>query len=426
MTRMDHKPVKISVIGGGSVFTPELITMLGQNAGQTGPLTVSLMDISEERLDIVGEMCKRIINKNELPIQMESTMDPVEAVRDSAFVCNQLRAGGVLARIEDEKLGHKYHLPYTETISVCGFATYLRSFPMVAEYAHIIAQNAPDAWILNFTNPAGMLAETFYRLGHKKVLGVCNVSVRLTDILAEHLHVPPSSIYMNWRGINHMTFVDRVIVNGENRIAEVLSAYRQAETGLPFPDEFIRALGVIPNPYLQYYFLKNRVMDHLQTQEKNRSEIVLELEKQLLDEFKTASAIPEALKRRGGYGYSSVVANLIKDLITDGGGIHYAIFKNENTLTELPAEGFIEAPVLVHKNRVQAVQIEPLPAVVKPLVITMKLYETALIDACFKRDVNQMLECLLMHPLIQDFDLSRALLEDVLEVNSPYLGWLKK
>jgi 6-phospho-beta-glucosidase len=424
MADIGKNATKISVIGGGSVFTPELIAMLGKITDVTGPLDVHLMDISVERLRIVGDMCKRLMEISKQPINIVTTTDPVEAISDSSFVCNQLRAGGVPARIEDEKLGRKYRLPFTETISVCGFATFLRSFPLIVEYSQIIARVAPNAWILNFTNPAGMLSETFHRLGQRKIIGVCNVSVKLKQFIAERLHVPPSSLYMNWRGINHMTFVDQIYVNGKEMLGDVISAYDQGESTLPFPKDLIQSLGILPNPYLQYYYLKDRVIDHLQKQEKNRSEIVLEIEKDLLDEFKTAIEIPDTLKRRGGYGYSSVVANLIKDLISEGGSIHYGIVRNGSTLVELPVDSFVEVPILVHKNRIETIQIDPLPTVVKPLVISMKLYEDALIDACFNRNIDKMLHSLIMHPLIPSYNVSKMLLQDVLEVNKNYLDWL--
>lgn len=417
--------IKICVIGGGSVFTPELIQLLGKNTKVTGPVDVCLMDISSERLQIVGEMCQRLIKKTKEPVNITMTTDPREAIQGADYICNQLRAGGVLARIEDEKLGRKYKIPFTETISVCGFATYLRSFPEIVELANLILKYAPEAWVLNFANPAGMLSETFFRLGVTKVIGVCNISEKFLDIISEELAVTPSDVYMNFRGLNHMTFVDKVYVKGQELFSKVMNGYDPEKADLPFPKDLIQVLQFIPNPYLQYYFLKDKVVEHLQSQKKNRSEIVLELESELLSLYKTVDEIPDQLKSRGGYGYSKVVAGLILDMIVDGGNVHYAIVRNGSTLKEIPEDGFVEVPVLANKNRIQALQVDPLPEVVRPLVMTMKAYEDMLINASLNKDRNMLLKSLMLHPLIPSFNAAKSLLEDVLVVNASYLDWLK-
>lgn len=425
MTNSISRNIKIGVIGGGSVFTPELIELLGENTEFTGPIDVYLMDISTDRLRIVGDMCRRLIAKTRQPVSIFTTTDSVEAIKDADYVCNQMRAGGLSARIEDEKLGRKYKLPFTETVSVCGFATYLRTYPEIVKLADQIKKYSPNAWVLNFTNPAGMLSETFYRLGIKNVIGVCNVSEKLKDFIAEKLQVARTDIFMNWRGLNHMTFVDKVYVHGKDLFGDILYNYDFGEQKLPFSKELVLDLNLLPNQYLQYYYLKDRIVENLLKQEKNRSEIVLDIEKELLEIFTTASEIPDQLKKRGGYGYSRVVASLIRDMIIDGGNIHYGIVRNGTALPEIPENGFVEVPVIAHKNRVEAIQVDPLPAVVRPLVIALKAYEDMLIDASFNKNKNQLLKALIMHPLIPSYDVAKDLLEDVIKVNAPYLDWFE-
>ncbi|MCJ7659939.1 MAG: hypothetical protein MUO67_12395, partial [Anaerolineales bacterium] len=278
MSNENSKNIKIGVIGGGSVFTPELIQLLGKNTEFTGPVDVFLMDTSPERLEIVGQMCQRLIDRTGEPIVITMTTDLAEAIQEADFICNQIRAGGLPARIEDEKLGIKYKLPFTETVSVCGFATYLRSFPDIVKIADQVMKFSPNAWVLNFANPAGMLSETFYRLGVKQVIGVCNVSEKIKTFISERLHVPETDLFINWRGINHMTFVDKIYVKGENLFDEVIKNYEFGDMKLPFPKDLIQDLNLIPNIYLQYYFLKDRIIEKLLKQEKNRSETVLEIE----------------------------------------------------------------------------------------------------------------------------------------------------
>jgi 6-phospho-beta-glucosidase len=183
-----------------------------------------------------------------------------EAIQEADFVLIQFRQGGIDARIEDEKLGLKYQLPFTETISVCGFATFLRTYPVIEKLAGLIQKLAPHAWVMNFTNPAGQIAETFSRLGCQKVVGVCNSALSVQDYLAKKLGAAADEIFMNWRGLNHLTFTDAVYYKGKNYFPEMLDKLEDYSQHLPFPVDLIRVLGFLPNGYLQYYYLKDHII----------------------------------------------------------------------------------------------------------------------------------------------------------------------
>lgn len=413
--------VRIGVIGGGSVFTPELIQLFVENSEAIGDIEIRLMDIDRKRLEIIGGLGRRIVERSKKPVEVKYVATYEEAIEGADFVLLQFRQGGVDARIEDEKLGLKYRLPFTETVSVCGFATYLRTYPVVEQLAAIIQRLAPDAWVMNFTNPAGMLTETFARLGCKKVVGVCNVSIMVQDALAEKLGVSPEELFMNWRGLNHLTFTDAVYYKGKNVLPEIIEKLEDYPHNIPFPVDLIKALGFIPNNYLQYYYLKDHIVEKLQSQDKVRSQVVKEIEGVLLDLFSKADEVPDELKKRGGYGYSRVVVNLIRGIIQDDRSIRYAIVENGSTLPELPADAFVEVPVVVKADGIRPMKADPLPAVARGLVVTMKEYERLTIEAAQKRDRGLLLKALIIHPLIPSFDVAKALLQDVLEVNSPYL-----
>lgn len=413
--------VRIGVIGGGSVFTPELIQLFVENSEAIGDIEIRLMDIDRKRLEIIGGLGRRIVERSKKPVEVKYVATYEEAIEGADFVLLQFRQGGVDARIEDEKLGLKYRLPFTETVSVCGFATYLRTYPVVEQLAAIIQRLAPDAWVMNFTNPAGMLTETFARLGCKKVVGVCNVSIMVQDALAEKLGVSPEELFMNWRGLNHLTFTDAVYYKGKNVLPEIIEKLEDYPHNIPFPVDLIKALGFIPNNYLQYYYLKDHIVEKLQSQDKVRSQVVKEIEGVLLDLFSKADEVPDELKKRGGYGYSRVVVNLIRGIIQDDRSIRYAIVENGSTLPELPADAFVEVPVVVKADGIRPMKADPLPTVARGLVVTMKEYERLTIEAAQKRDRGLLLKALIIHPLIPSFDVAKALLQDVLEVNSPYL-----
>lgn len=413
--------MRLAVIGGGSVFTPELVEALARDAEAVGPMELRMVDVDEHRLEVVGGLSRRIVERFEAPIEIRDVASYEKAIDGADFVLVQFRQGGQDARIRDEKLGLKYHLPFTETISVCGVATYLRTYPVIERLAEMAQALAPNAWVMNFTNPAGQISETFSRLGCRKVVGVCNSSIGVRDFFAQFAGAEPSKIFMNWRGLNHLTFTDKVFYCGENILPQALESLNDFESVSPFPADLIRTLGVLPNGYLQYYYLSDTIASKLQQQPKVRSEVVKELEGTLLSRFTECSSVPDELTKRGGYGYSRLVAELIRGIVLDAGSIHYANVLNGSILPELPSDAFVEVPVLVKAEGITPIAVDPLPPFAVGLAVTMKQYERLLIEAARTRSYRLLMQSLLTHPLIPSYNVARPLAEDILEENREYM-----
>ncbi|MCL2285212.1 MAG: hypothetical protein FWC32_02485, partial [Firmicutes bacterium] len=359
-----------------------------------------------------------------------------DSLTKADFVLLQLRQGGIDARIEDEKLGRKYNLPFTETISICGFATFLRTYYEFEKIGTAILKHAPDAWILNFTNPAGQLSETLYGMGIKNVIGVCNGFMGAKWDIEHYLNIKEGSYLMNWRGLNHLTIVDGVYNSGRNRIGELLDALPEKHNH--FDKSALKSVGAILNPYLAHYLnhgqrakeqgpddlsLRNasdKVTDNVK-RDKLRSETVKEIDAVLLEEYKTADAVPKTLSKRGGFGYSSAVVNIIKAICLDEGSVHYAVVKNGSCLPSLPADAFVEVPILVNNSGAFPIVTEDLPAFIKSLAVSIKDYERVLIKAAKERDKNGMMISMMTHPLMNSFKIAGPLLEECLEINRAYL-----
>ena len=415
----DFRNLVISVIGGGGVYPPELVDYLAQNSCILGDMEVRLMDIDDERLGIVGGLCERIVQKRKANINVSYCKTYKDAVTGADFVLIQFRVGGEDSRISDEKLGQKYGLPFVETVGICGFSTFLRTYCEVEKLVRIIVSNAPDAWVINFTNPAGMISEAINKLGIEKVVGVCNSSLTFLEYVKKKLGV--DNIFMNWRGLNHFTFVDKIMVNGENLFGKFVEFVDDNDVPCPFSKELIQTLGFIPNYYLQYYFFQKEVSKKQQKLKKVRSEIVKEVNRELLELYRRIDYIPDGLKKRGGYGYSKVVVELIKGMVTGDHSIHYAVVKNEKTLLEIPDDGFVEVPIVTIKNGFRTIQVEPLPNSVRGIVMNMKTYEQMLINGLRSRKRELLLTALLIHPFIGDWKLANNILSDVLMENSRYM-----
>lgn len=425
--------IKIAVIGGASVFTPEFVQSMSDRLNDR-EIEIVLMDMNKTRLEVVGEFCQRILDHTRHSIRLLYADNYEEAISGADFVLIQIRCGLDDMRIEDEKLGKKYQIPFAETISVCGISTYLRTEPVFEELAAIIKEKAPDAWVMNFSNPAGQLSETLYKLGIEKVIGCCNAVLLVKDFLASLLDVNPDDLSLNWRGLNHLTFTDKIYYQGKNIYPHMLKkwetsqdqisahVHRYGSKSYPIPYQLVEKLGLLPNPYLQYYYLKDEKVKYLLSKETLRSEEVKELNAQLIEQYKESSNIPDTLKRRGGYGYAGVITGFITDILNKTVGYHYLVIKNENIFPALAKDAFIEVPVMTYNGTALPLQADPLPQEAKGLVITQKLYESALIEAAFRRDKSLLFKAIMMHPLIPSFAVAKGIMEDTLQLNRDYMS----
>jgi len=419
--------IHFGIIGGGSIFSPELIDLLTKELDVFGELDIKFMDIDKPRQAVVGGLCERIIDNQGdrisdlIHISYVDTYE--EAIAGSDYILIQFRVGGEDARIADELLGKKYKIPFVETVSVCGIATYLRSYPEVEKIAALINELAPDAWVLNFANPAELIAESFSRLGVRHVVGVCNASTRLLMDLREQMGFPQDAdLYMNWRGLNHLTVIDSFRVNGEEKMSTILSKIGDYETDkIPFPAEMCRRFGFLPNQYFQYYYLKRDIIAKEQKAENVRSQIVKEINAKLLKQYEKTSEVPADLTKRGGSGYSKTVVEVILSLHTGDRKVHYIVTQNKGSITELPYDSFVEAPCVVDKNAVMPIACEKLPDIAAPLIRTMKAFETKLIEAALEQDLNKLYGSMMIHPLLGSHDLVNPLMAEILEKNKSYL-----
>lgn len=260
-------------------------------------------------------------------------------------------------------------------------------------------------------------------MGIEHVIGVCNASTRLLEFLKQKFKFDDDDeFYMNWRGLNHLTVVDKFNLNGEDIMPRILSELKDYESDrIPFSTEMCRKLGYLPNQYFRYYYLERDAIEEEQRSEKTRSEIVKEINYGLLDLYKTIDYIPKELSERGGSGYSKTVIDVILSLYTNDQKVHYIVSKNNGALRELPFESFVEIPCVINKNRVIPLVCEKLPFTANPLIYTMKMYEIKLIEGVMERDLDKIYNSMIINPLIRCHSVAKPLLEDILKINKEYI-----
>ncbi|REJ28397.1 MAG: 6-phospho-beta-glucosidase [Caldibacillus debilis] len=429
--------IKIATIGGGSSYTPELVEGLIKRYDELPVRELWLVDIEEgkEKLEIVGNLARRMVKKANVPMEIHLTLDRKEALKGADFVTTQLRVGLLDARIKDERIPLKYGMIGQETNGAGGFFKALRTIPVLLEIAEEMEQLCPDAWLINFTNPAGMVTEALLKYSkHKKVIGVCNVPINMKITIAKLLNIPVDQLHLTFAGLNHLSFVMDVFVDGKSRLSEVIELITDPErqinmkniTPLPWEKDFIKALGIIPSPYLRYYYKTKEILEK-ELEEfkkgKTRAEIVKELEKNLFELYKDPNldVKPPQLEKRGGAYYSDVACNLIASLYNDKRDIQTLNVRNDGAISNLPNDVVVEVNCLVTKQGPIPLAVGELPTPVYGLVQQIKSYEITAIDAAVTGSYEKALLALCINPLITNDVDAKNILDEMLEAHKTYL-----
>lgn len=433
--------LKLVVVGGGSSYTPEIIEGIIRRH-DTFPVTeIVLVDIEagKEKLEIVGELAARMVEKSNKPIKLSWTLNQKKALENADFVSTQIRVGGLEARAKDERIPLSHGFIGQETNGAGGAFKAFRTIPVLMELAENVHNICPDAWIINFTNPAGIVTEALLKHSpHKKVIGVCNIPYNMRHSTAEILDASPEDVNIEFVGMNHFVFGKKVSVKGIDRTEEVLDKlcndnldYSPANiVNLGWSKTFIQALGLLPNPYHQYYFQTRDVLKKdLKAFEENgtRAEIVQKLEESLFTLYKNRELRdkPKELEKRGGAFYSDAACSLMDSIYNNRGDIQTVNTLNNGAIPDLPNDAVIEVNCVITKQGPQPIVIGELPASVKGIIHQMKSFEQLVIRAAISGDYNLAYTALLMNPLITDEKLAKVMLDQLLEAHKEFLPQFK-
>jgi 6-phospho-beta-glucosidase len=417
--------LKVAVIGGGSTYTPELVDGFARRGERLPIDELVLFDISTERLDIVGGLVRRMLDHQGWPGRLVLTDDRDRALEGADFVLIQLRVGGQAARLVDESLPPTFGVVGQETTGAGGFAKALRTVPVVLDLAEAVGRNAaPGAWIVDFTNPVGIVTQALLDAGHH-ALGLCNVAINVQRALAERFGVTPDRVEIEHVGLNHLSWVRAVRVDGEDRLPGLLdddegAAWAADHVGLSV--ERIRDLGAIPSYYLRYYDDTARVVAS-QRDGHTRAGDVMDIEGRLLELYRDPALHekPALLADRGGAFYSEAAAQLMASLHDGRGDVQVVDTRNDGALPDLPADAVVEVPARIDRAGAHPLPLEPLAPELHDLVTRVKAYERLAIDAATTGDRSVALAALEANPLVADRKIAEPLLGAFLEANHGYL-----
>lgn len=425
--------MKVTVIGGGSSYTPELINGFLKRT-DTFPLTdLWLMDVWPERLGIVGSFAQRMVAARGNPFTVHLATDRQQAIRDTDYVITQLRVGRMQARREDEYLGLRHGLIGQETTGVGGMAKALRTIPVILDIANDMRELAPAALLVNFTNPAGLVMQALAdHAPDVSSVGVCNVPViakmNILDDLREHqgLHVAPERVVLKTLGLNHLSWHRGLSIDGEDIWPQVFGSYVAHLREAKDPEWDVRTvetLGMIPNRYLKYFYYTERQLAEQQTWPPSRAEEVMEIEEKLLAQYAEPdrSEPPEDLMKRGGAHYSTVAIQLLNAHYNDLGETHVVNVPNRDAVPGWPKEWVLEMGCNVGRSGITPIPAEPLPLACYGLLSQVKAYELLTVKAAVHGDRDAAYQALLAHPLGPSADKVQAVLDDLLETHRDYL-----
>jgi 6-phospho-beta-glucosidase len=407
--------VKLAVVGAGSTYTPELAFEL---AGDDAPeiTTVTLQDIDAERLSVVGGFVERILRHHGSSIAIEQTTDLDDALRGAAFVITQVRVGGQAARHLDETIPLTFGCIGQETTGAGGFAMALRAVPVMTEIAERMQTVAPDAWLVNFANPAGLVAEAILRTG-ARAIGLCNLPLTYERGLATAFG---EGTVLDYFGLNHLSWVRSVVdASGRDRLPEVLATF--PEEG-DFPKRLVETIGLLPCYYLRYYYRTSAVLAE-QKSHPTRAEEVMEIERATLAKYADPALVerPDELSQRGGAWYNTAAVSFIRAVTRDSGQRQVLNVLNNGTIVGLPDDATVEVPCTVTAAGAVPLPVAPPPEHAAGLMEAVKAYERLTIDAALSGSRRTALQALLAHPLVRDLDVAAPLLDELLAAHSQYL-----
>jgi 6-phospho-beta-glucosidase len=418
--------MKLAVIGGGSTYTPEVIDGLVGLRAQLPVDDLFLHDTNEQRLQIVAGLAGRMLARAAHPARVVTTTDLDEATEGADAVLIQIRVGGQAARMTDESVPLACACLGQETTGFGGLAKALRTVPVVLEIADRARDRAPDAWIVDFTNPVGIVTKGLLDAGHRAV-GLCSAAMVFQRHFAKILDVEPERIELDHLGLNHLTWEVGVRLDGDDVLPTLLSdehAVRVARaTGLPA--RLVQRLGTVPSYYLHYFYEHDAVVAE-QRRTKSRAEVVSEIEAELLHLYADESLDekPELLKQRGGAGYSEAAVELIASLLGSAGeGRHVINLRNDGVLPFLADDAVVEVPAIVAPGGVRPAPLPELAGLERGLVAHVSAYEELALQAALLGGRERVFRALLAHPLVAQAELADDLTDRLLAANKDFLPW---
>lgn len=442
--------MKIGVIGGAGVRTVIFINGLLKRYKKLNIDEVVLYDTNHEKLNVIGKLCRHVVNREGKDLVVREVYDAVEAIKGMDYIVTTLRVGGDHSRVVDESVALSNGVIGQETTGVGGFSMAVRTIPVLMEYCELIEKHAPSAWIFNFTNPSGLVTQALHSAGHHRIIGICDAPSSMKYRMAQNLGVTEEELYVEFFGLNHLSWIKSVQVNGEEIMPKLiaddafLSSIQELEI---FDRDAIRKTGMLPNEYLYYYYHRERALANINKSDMTRGQTIEKVNIQMMEELKEMDidANPEealqiflyymqlrensymsiesgsanrpmlekgSLPVPEGMGYAGVMLDCIEGMQSEQGRTLVLSVLNQGCIPFLSDEDVVEVTCNVSKNGIEPVKQETIPEMCELYIRLIKRYERLTVEAVREGSEDKAVEALMIHPLINSYSLAKKLIAD--------------
>ncbi len=420
------KEITVAVIGSGSTYCPELVDGFLKASDSLKLKKISFMDINERKRTIVGNLCVRMLKNAGVDCEVVMTDDLDLALQGADFVVTQIRVGMLHARYLDESIPKKYNLIGQETTGIGGMFKALRTIPVIKHICDRIEAICPNAWLINFTNPSGIITEFVLNNTNVKNIGLCNVPIDMLDDIKE---TTGPNVDITYVGLNHLSWVTSIKQDGKELITDMINQGYKAKVMANIQDDGIgldclKAVNAIPSSYLQYYYCREAKLQHQRDDEKTRAQVCMEIEEQLLEMYQDEKLCvkPALLDKRGGHKYSLAAVSLINSLANDIGDVQVVNVKNNGTLDFLEDDDIIEAPCVIGKDGAKPIKVTDFHNKhIINLIRIVKAYEKYTVEAAVTGSETAAINGLLIHPLVGDYDKAVKCFNELKEAHKEFL-----
>jgi len=415
--------MKLVIVGGGSSYTPELVEGVINNHDDLPITEVCLMDVDPGRLEVSAGMSARMFEAKQIPVSVTATTDQARALEGADFVNNLLRVGGQHARINDEQIPVRHGVVGQETTGPGGMMKALRTVPVVLGLADEMYRICPDAWLINYTNPSGIVAEALGNYSKVRHIGLCSGPANWIADILNLMGVENERATVDWIGLNHLGFAVRVVVDGRDATDSAIDAV--ADTW-PIDGEWIRCLGAIPATYLRYYYHHGaQVAEASRPGFVTRGQRVLDIEQELLRQYANPGLVdkPPLLAERGGRGYSDIAIASMKAIYANTGSRQIVQVLNGGAVDGIPRNASVEIQCVVDQTGAHPIRFGEIPLPIRGLLQNVKAYESLTVRAAVEADRQIAMQALMAHPLVPGWDVAKPLFAELVDANAEFLPW---
>ena len=403
---------KLSVLGGSSIASPILIQdLLARN--DRFPLEVCLIGRTRLKLEKVAAACESLAKDAQIPLTVTHETNLEKGLAGSDYILNQIRVGGYKARAYDERFPKQFGIIGEETFGPGGMNNAKRTIPVVLEYCKAIEQHAPDALMLNLTNPNSFIQYAVTQYSQVHIIGVCDSPVGIGRSIAKMLGISYENLWFQYVGMHHFGWITQVMHEGIDLMPSILKKLDQAP-GLPVDVEIAKAIGGIPTSYFKYYYHSNRIFETQSQQEQVRAEQLMDLESEIMGEYSSKNGpLPDSLSKRGAHWYREIVVPVMLAHANGTNEVFTLNVTNGDTISWMPKKAIIETPTVVTRHGFVPLQPGDTPADLQAMVRLNATFEMLWVEAVVEKSYDKALRAMMLNHLVHDLDTAKGILDEI-------------